>query len=313
MDLKSKFYTIFKTLNPSNYSELSEQPFSVVLKYYFFIVIFGVLVMSLLFIPTLYSMNRYFSEDLAHFQTLNVTTSFDVKESFNLLSDPVIRFEQVPRNLTNELFLITSQDVSYKKYLFFGTVISHPLSSGVDVAGSSAAKNLIVLGIFFMIPSLIFWCAVLFLVYFAIIILLMYIVSLVIVALARVNINLFTLLKLCIFASTIMIFVQLFSMPFVRVFWFAILLYFALVLFVLLLFNADAKHNRGNISSMDSSSRGSKSKNIFSKDSSSDNGFSSKSKVEVKESYDVDEHGNMKGQKRKRSFDEENDGYVELK
>jgi hypothetical protein len=313
MDFKSKFYTIFKSLNPYNYSELAEHKFSQVLKYFLFIMIFSLIIMFIIFIPFLFYAGTYVSEGVGHFDTLNVSSTFQLKDSFNLLSDPVIRFEAENKNATNELVLITPDFVTYKRYLVFGPQREIPLAHGVDIAGSAKARMLISIGIFFILPSLFFWSIVFSIFYFSVIVLFTYILVLLINGLFHMDIGLLKLLKSCIYASTIFIMLQLILMPFFRMFLLPLAAYWLLVLIILFLWHEEHKmdHNQehqGNVFS------NSKSKDIFARSSSGSGSIGSSNKVDVRDSYDVDEHGNMKSaSKRHRSVDEENEGYVELK
>ena len=254
----------------------------------------------------------YISQSTAHFNSFNVSSSFQLKDSFNVLSDPVIRFEGAEKNVTNELVLITPAGVFYKKYLVFGSQKEIPLSS-VNVVDSAKAKILLGLGIFFILPSLFFWSIIFSIVYFSVIILITYILLLLITGLFRMGIGLGKLLKTSIYASTIFIMIQLLLMPFFRMFLLPLLVYWILLIIILFLWHDQHKGEHSNDNSRDDAERhSSKSKDIFGTKSGSSN--SSSNKIEARDSYDVDEHGNMKGssKKHKHSSDED-DGYVELK
>lgn len=323
MDLRSKFYTIFKSLNPYNYQELSEYKFSTALKYYLFIVFFTVILTSLMFIPFLYSTGSFVSDSVGHFENLTVSSNFQLRESFNLMSDPVIRFEAEKKNITNEFVLISPDYISHKRYWFFGAQEDIPITHGVDVADSARAKTLITLGIFFILPAIFFWGTIFSLVYFAVIILITMLFVLIITGLMRISVEFMRLLKLCIFASTIFVLIQLLLLPFFRIFWLPLLVYWLLILIVLFLWRDDiirGKHgNRERADSEDDedyspkvSHHGNKTKEIFGSKSDFGSKSGSSHKIEPRDSYDVDEHGNLKGSKKHRSVDEENDGYVEL-
>jgi len=312
MDLKSKFYTIFRTLNPYNHQELSENKLATVLKYYFFIIIFSVLLMFVLFIPNIYSARSNVASGLEHFDNLTVNSQFNVKESFNILSDPVIRFEQSDDNVSNNLVVITPDSLFYKRYIFFGEQRGVSLNKNVDVANSDRAQKIISIGFFFLLPALLFWAVVFSIVYFAVIIFVTYLLVMTISGVMRIDVSMLRLLKMCIYASTIFILLQLVLMPFIRVFILPLIVYWLLVIIILFLWQ-DSMFKSRKTSSDDreifSSHEGHK--NIF-----GGSGISRHDGVEKRDSYDVDEHGNMKASataKRHRSFDEENDGYVELK
>jgi len=314
MDLKSKFYTIFKSLNPYNYKELAENKFTQVLKYYFFIILLSVIIMSLMFIPFLYYTGSYVAASVSHFNNLTIKSDFALKDSFNIMSDPVIRLEADNKNMTNEFVLITPDHLSYKRYLIFGAEQDIPLMRGVDVANSTRAQTLISLGVFFLLPSLFFWVLVLSIVYFTIIILITFLFVLIVTGLFRMSFSISKLFKLCFYSATIFILLQLLLMPFIRIFWLPLTAYWLLVLIILFLWRDEslrADRDEGH-SGSSYGHHGSKTRDIFG--DKSESGFRAEHKVQVQDEYDVDEKGNLKGSSgsKKHKHSDDDDGYVEL-
>jgi hypothetical protein len=264
--------------------------------------------MFLLLVPYFYYTGTHISEGVAHFDNFTVSSDFKLKESFNLLSDPVIRFDPENSNMTNELVLITPDTISYKRYLVFGAIREIPLTGGVDVASSERARTLISLGILFILPALFFWAVIFSIVYFGVIILITYILILIMAGLFRIESTLLKLIKLCIFASTPFILLQLVLMPFFRIFVLPLAAYWILVFIVIFLWHDDKVKGRGGgYVTFGHSEK----KDIF---GGGDSGSRSKRKVDVKDKYDVDEDGNLKSSSRRhKSVDEDNEDYVELK
>ena len=157
MDFKSKFYTIFKSLNPYNYKDLSEHKISYALKYFFFIVLFSSIVMLLLFIPTIYNTKDTLNSGISHFDNFTISSQFSAKESFNILSDPLIRFESTEKNITSEFVLVTPQTISYKKYLLFGSRQDFPIVHEINLVSGENAREILSFWIFFILPSIFFW------------------------------------------------------------------------------------------------------------------------------------------------------------
>jgi hypothetical protein len=214
--------------------------------------------------------------------------------------------------VTNELVLITPDSISYKRYFIFGSQREIPLGKGVNVAGSSKAKMLISLGIFFILPSLFFWSIIFSIFYFSTIILITYILVLLITGLFRFSCGRFKLFKSCIFASTIFILLQLVLMPFFRLFLIPLVAYWLLVIIVLFVWRDQHVEHGHEYSEVVS---GSKSKDIFGSKGGDKSSFGkSSSKIEARDEYDVDERGNLKGSSgSKKHHSDDNDGYVELK
>ena len=305
MDLKHLFYTIFKTFNPYTYYELTDKKFLYALKYLFFITVFSTLLMFILFIPFLFYTGNYVSSDLSHFQSINFSSSFQPKDSFNLMADPVIRVGPAQSNITNEFLLINPQTISYKRFLLFGGQVDVPLKQSTDVVSNANSPRFVTLGLIFLIPSLLFWSIIFFLIYFSILILITFILGLIFVGLFRINISVLKVLKASLYASTIFILMQLVLMPFFRLLFLPLAAYW--ILFLLILFVWRDKSVEIGHKPM-----GSKSDDIFDH-KENHAGHSSGHGIESRDSYDVDEHGNIKSARgHKKIFKEENDGYVEL-
>jgi hypothetical protein len=230
-----------------------------------------------------------------------------LKDSFNILSNPVIRFDSENKNLTNELVLITPEAISYKHFLLFGSPREIPLQRGVDIVNSTRAKTLISLGLIFIFPSLFFWSILFSVIYFSIIILITYVFVLIITGLLRMNIRLSKLFKACIYASTIFIMLQLILMPFFRLFLIPLAAYWLLLVIILFLWHDEHKNDHGQGQYGKSSNP---KKDIFADRS---HGHSARSSsLDVQDEYDVDESGNIKGSSKKHRNESDDDGYVEL-
>jgi len=314
MDLKTNFYKVFRALNPYNYQELSQGKLSSAFSYFIFIIVFCVMVMFILLTPVWYNAGTYIDSGIGHFNTLNASLQFEVKEPFNLLSSPLIRLDRPEANMTKESILITPEKISYKHYILAGSEQSIPMVRSVDVTTSERTRGLIGLGLMFMLPALFFWAVILSIVYFGLLILLTYIIVMIFTSSLKIAASSLQLLNLCIYGTTISIMLQLFLMPFIKVFWIPLIIYWILVAVILMLWR-DVPSNNGPKYAHEEEYEDSspKSKNIFGRKDESDQ-YRPKHKSEKQDSYDVDARGNTKsGPKRKKSFDEENDGYVELK
>jgi len=278
--------------------------------------------MSILFIPQIYSARTYIDKGVEHFDNLTISSEFTFRDSFNVLSDPVIKFDASKSNNTKEMIVITPDMVYYKKYFVFGQYKAIPISKDVDVVNSDRAQNLISLGFFFILPSLFFWALVFSMVYFTIIILVTYLLVITISNMLRINVSLLRLLKMCIYASTIFIALQLLLMPFFRMLLLPLIAYWILIIIILFLWQ-DSMFKTRKVYGEERDAFGghqSRSKGIFDDHENHDEASSKHgsrgfaSSKDLKDSYDVDEHGNIKGSSKKhKSFDSENDGYVELK
>jgi hypothetical protein len=273
--------------------------------------------MFILFIPAIYSTTDYVSRGIGHFDTFTLSSNLILRDSFNLLDSPLIRFENKDANVTNEFMLITPDKVSYKSYLLFGSERNLVLDHTTDLTSDAKAKSWLVLLFFFILPSLLFWSIILSVVYFTIMILITLIVMLMISSVFRINIRIVNLLKLCIYSSTIFILLQLLLMPFYRVLALPLAIYWLLILVTLFVLRdidtLRTSNERRNNNSKNYSSESSKTESIFGSSHKFSNAVS-KNSVSKQDSYDIDENGNLKGSSKKSKYrGDEDDGYVELK
>lgn len=299
MQLKPLFYTIFKSLNPDSYPELNQHKFSYALKYFFFITILSIILMFMLFVPSIVNFHTFWTDKTNNFQVFQLNTTFSTNQSFNLFTDPVIKVANGFENLTDAKILITPDAIYYRTFYFFGATHAIPLDNNLDIKNSQTMKSKITMLIIFMLPSLFFWSIVFFSIYFWVIIIITFLIAYMFLWAFRLNINALTLLKTCIFASTILITLQLILMPFYRIIVIPLSAYWLLLIIVLLLIKDELKPHGKSKVLLDGVYSG-KSKNIFGKQ---------------QDNFDIDENGNIKSEthKGRKSFDEEDNGYVMLK
>lgn len=290
MDIKSLFYTIFKSLNPESYTELVDRKISYAVKYFFFVVLLSVIIMFILFIPKIINIPAAWDEKASNFENLGVNFSFQLKEPFYLIKEPAVKIDNYGNNISGEQVLITRDGIFYKSFIFFGGKKGIPLDKDVDISKSKNIDTFINIVLWFLIPSLFFWSIVLFSVYFALIILVTFIIASMISWAFKLKISMAKVLKITIYACTIMILLRLLLMPFYSVFFIALIAYWLLVIIVVFLVK-DELLPHGS-----SAFRQSSKKNIFYN----------------KDDKDSEEYLH-KTKNKKRSYDEENEGYIELK
>jgi hypothetical protein len=323
--MKTNFFNIFKSLNPFNYIELSNNRISTVLKYFLFMIVFCVTMLFIISIPKIYSISEYISGNARNFDTLSVSSSLQVSQSFNLLSHPLIIVESNNnKTLDDELFIINSDELLYKKYFLFGKSKSVPLDRSVDFVNSASAQRLLVVGMIFLLPSILFWSVVFWTGYFIVILFFTYLLVMMASGSLRIDASAVHLFKMSIYATTVLVLSQIVMLPFYSSIITPIALYWLFITCIIFLWydnppgrGGSVVRNRSDDDSSSDSSYGSKSRDIFGSSKSSSGSksggiFGSKSSSK-QDSYDVDEHGNLKSSsKRKKSFDNDNDGYVEL-
>jgi len=252
--------------------------------------------MYLLFIPGIIKFPAFIADKTSNFQRLDFNFSFSLKDSFNLLDDPLIKVEQNFSNMTDARVVIAEDGVYYKQFYFLGRQNTIPLEQSMNAKNSAVLKSNLSSLLLFMFPSIIFWSLIIFIIYFLVAILVTYLLASIFSWAFRINIGWLNMLKTSIFSATVLIALQLILMPFYRIIWIPLIAYWLLLLIIILLLKDETRAHGKSSVLID----GGGSKDIFRKGPKQD-------------SYDVDERGNFKGSKKKRSVDEENEGYVELK
>jgi hypothetical protein len=294
MDLKNYFYTIFRSLNPESYVELTDHDVGRAIKYFFFVILISSVIMFLLFIPAMWDTSSLLNEKVKNFDNLDINFSIKLGESFILLDDPLIRVSDSANsiNITNEKLLVTEEGVAYRQFFFFGKETLFEWDKDVDLKETlfDSSLNRILL---FLAPSLFIWGTLSAMLYYIVIILFTYILSMVIIWILGMRMSWDKTLKAAIYSSTIMIIVQMLVFPFYRLFIIPLILYWLLYVIVIILIKDETKGHGPSQVLFDRKSN--KKNNVFDDD------------------VDVDNRSNVKKSKSKRSYDEENDGYVELK
>lgn len=315
MTFKDMFYTLFKTFNPDSYKELTEYPFSKAMKYFGFILFWSLIIMSLLFIPSLLAFPKFWQSTTTHFDNLALNYDVSVKNSFNILNDPLIKISKDKVNMTDERLLVTEEALYYKQFFFFGKTQTIPIDKQTNLLESNLQVS-VGLFILFIIPALLFWSFVFFALYFWIIIFITFLIGLIMNKIFKLNHPASNIIRITVYSSTILVLLQLILMPFFRLVFIPIIAYWILFLIVLLITKQEEKKKNKREDKIYSkreredifASHHSKSKDIFANHSSG----SSKSSPS-QDSYDVDEHGNLKSSKKKNSSADSYDDYVMLK
>jgi len=287
MAIKDLFYTIFKSLNPEAYGELTQRPLSDSIKYFFFITFISLLIMFVLLIPAFYSFPGYWNDKVNNFEKLDVNFSFQLKQPFYLLDDPAIRVEQSGSNLTDARILLTEDGIFYKSMIFFGNKKVIPLHETYSLSDERPNVSRLT---FFVLPSLIFWSMVFFTIYFIVIIIISILLSGAIAWSFGSRIHPTKVIRIGLYASTILVLLQLLLIPFLRTMFIPIIVYWILLLIIMFLFKDEHQPHGAYVASS-----GSK-KNIFSK----------------KQVFEDDDSPPAR-KKKKVDFEKENEDFVEWK
>jgi len=224
MKFTGRLVALLKTLNPNAYDKLCKN-FSLLdaWKQFFFNYSILFALMLLLFVPAVLFGASGLQEKLASFDTFTVNGNVSAGEPVVLLRAPDIVVDLTDdASMTNERVLFTKQGVSWKEWLLFGQT-SKTWDELTDL--TSASQDTLFLVLLFLVPSFAFWAGVLFLICYFSIVLVASVFAFLLPRVWRHKITYVTSLKLCLFAATIMMAVELLLLPFYRNWWLPVLLY----------------------------------------------------------------------------------------
>jgi hypothetical protein len=286
MTFKEWLLTIFQCFNPDSYKDLIHRNIVHAIAYFFFVLAASFIVMTLLFIPAISRFNSVVDKRFSGIDG-NINISYNIHEPFVFIQSPLVRFDN-SANFTDERFLVTDDSIIYKRFILFGSPKIQDITTDYEIKSLASTKLLIIL-----LPSIILWSFIILLAYFSIIILFTFILGMIIAAVFRLPLTWMTILKSAIYASTILILLQNILMPLYALFLIPLIAYWIMFMLVLLLLREETlPHGSEKI--------------VFKDHSSSKNIFKSRN-----ENYTDNDDAPIR--KKKRSFDDENEGYIMLK
>ncbi|MFA5797655.1 MAG: DUF1189 family protein [Candidatus Woesearchaeota archaeon] len=301
MEFKPLFRTLAQSINPYAYHELREHKFAYAMKYFCFLLLLLLAIMFILFIPALFYAPQDIQSAASNFNTFTFKSDISFDTPFIFMEDPLVVFSK-NATLGDATLLFTDNGVYYRSFIVFGKVQELPFDKETDIKNDAYATRTLSMFLFFLGPSLFFWAFVVFAIYFWIIIFITFLLGILLTRLLSIPLRLSRILKTAVYTSTILVVLQLILMPFYRLFYLPIIAYWILFIIVIVAIK-DGEEKPGTSVAYDAPKHSSKS-GIWDKPSSS-----SREDRHTR----GDEYPTPSASKRKRSFDEENDGYVTLK
>ena len=219
---------VLQTLNPNNYSELSQEGLATTIKHFF--VQYGLLliILAILFIPAYFLYAATLPETMSSFDNATIDALFSSQEPIVLLQKPRIIFDEDAENAQGAQLVITENVTYYNKFYWFGKrTIDHD-----DLTNLQSTENpfLFLLAIF-LLPAIIFWSGMYVLAKTLILILLFAVLSWAFIGAFKQSITFTKTLQVGFYASLPVIIIEMLLFPFWRGFWVFLVLF--TVLFIL--------------------------------------------------------------------------------
>lgn len=213
-------FLMIRSLNPEDYKALSTRKKRDTISYFLMLLVLSILIGFVFSIPKLLAVPEKIENTLMKFEKFNITgLDIEAKEPIVLLQLPktVLDLTQNTTNITDEVVLITRSDIYWKKFrpsLFewrlFETESKHVseysdvLQSAGKLSGGTYWLLLII-----MLPSMFFAAFLLNFIKFTIIILLTTAIAYAAAKIKRKKTRLFTIWKVAVFSSTIMLLISI--------------------------------------------------------------------------------------------------------
>lgn len=214
-DFKEFIKAVPKSLYPDAYKKLADEKFHTAIKYVPLLLLFSLIIMCLAYIPVFMLMPGQLGDEISKFTTLNIKITEDMKEPIVFpKEEPFIIVDTTGKytELGKESVLVTDKVIQYRPGISTQTI-----QVSEDVNALDYKDNMIELIVFILImivPSLLILLYLSFLIKYIVLIAVAWFVGYLISKIAKSAITFMQMLKVCIFATTLMILVEVISKPF---------------------------------------------------------------------------------------------------
>ncbi len=252
---------MFKSFSPKSYSHLATNSVWHGIKYLLIIMMIAFLLMAVISIPSLFGMPSAITAQLDKFEKLNFTADIEMNSPVMFTeSDPQIIIDTTGQtmNMTTEKVLITDDFLAYRPY---NKMVKINMSELREVTNyKEDMSNMITFLIVLVIPSLLITLYMIHLIKYAVLILAMTIIVFIFSRLIKKDVGLRKSLMVAVYASTIMVVIEVLFMPFssiyllpmlqilgVNFYFLTLLLYLFLALFAVYFASRGPKKEKGYV------------------------------------------------------------------
>ena len=118
--IQDVFKHLFKSLNPNQYEKISQKLFSHSVNLYFKVLLLGLIIMTILFIPKVATVSNNIEEDLDTFSRAEVSVDFETNEAVKLLSYPEIQVDSNASSREGAFLTLGNESMYYRNHLLWG-------------------------------------------------------------------------------------------------------------------------------------------------------------------------------------------------
>lgn len=229
--IRDYWTTIAKSLNPKNYKEMSDESLKFTVNYFLFFLILSIIIMMLIMIPTGISHIKNLDKKFETLETLTFSANVTQKEPTIITKKPLIVFDLTKENKTTETILINRDKIFYNNYLLFGSKEINFDSYSDVIENKQNIKNLLLTIFILLLPSIIFYLFLYFLIKYVIIIIISSLLAWIITRFTKQEIKIKNIIKTAIYSTTIMIILDIIFLPLYFFFLLPIIVY--LIFFII--------------------------------------------------------------------------------
>lgn len=210
--------TVGSALNPGAYFSLSESKIKNTFKYLIKLIFFAFVIMCLLYIPFLVQLPAKIDDLFGTFSVLNVTINTTMKQPIVLFpNDPgmmiTIDTSSNATQLSQGSVLLTNDYLIRKRFLFGQEVINLGGYSNL-LAHRDLYRGIAIIAFAALLPTILVLTFLYFLVKYLVIGIVASLLALIVVRVVRYEIDYKSILNISLYATTISVFVELFTTPF---------------------------------------------------------------------------------------------------
>ncbi len=156
--MSSAIKEILNQLNPLKYKELSDKPWWEALGFFSKILLVAVIIMSMLLVPDMFRMSKYFDDQLAKFEALSIQGNLSVTQPVYIpakKTQAIIDTTGMHSKLGPERFLLTEEGLYYRWFNQERTITKEEF--GKMLENKEKVRNLLTAGTIFLLPSAMFF------------------------------------------------------------------------------------------------------------------------------------------------------------
>ena len=223
MSFKEFLTTIFKSFSPNSCKYLArEKKLADAFIYFFGVLFLTLLITTVLFTPKILNYPKLVDEKISKFNNLTITFNGEMNAPLTLSTNPLIVVDTKKSNLTNEVILV-SQDKTYFKWLFIKKESNMSYTNLLD--SPEKIKKLVVTLTILMAPVLWFALYIFIAIKYLFIILMAILIVSILLKIFKRQMKFINLMKAGLYSSTLMILLELVSLPFIKLSYIPLLIF----------------------------------------------------------------------------------------